>query len=561
MRLPWKRQDSNELLTVSWSGETLAYTRARLRADGTHNVLKFGVVRKGADSTKDFVHRLKVLRLNGLHVSVMLRPEQYQFLRVDTPAVPPEELHSAIRYQIKDMLKAHVDDITLDVMRVGDDDQGQKKDGQLFVVAADNAAIREVLALGDAMNWNVSVIDIQETAQRNLQSALAGKNVRGLHANPALVLSEGSPAVLTISANDELFYARRFELPEGFLVASWEHGSGAPDGSADFIASFSLVGDEEPCSSGDDDKVQRFLVEVQASLDMWSRSWANIPLDGMHVYAGERSEEFSKWFGVQLGQTILPMDVSDLFPGFEGVAESDKALCLPLLGVLIRAPLAHMLNEINIFTHSQLTQKHYFSAQTMLRTLAVFVVLGGCLSAAWLRSLHVTGEEIQKALASQSIELESLQVVIAQRKTNNMTSADPATVLEQELQAIRTELLQREKLAQEWQRGRLSPGSGHAALLGLVAQSIPAQVWVTEVNADETQFEISGFTLEPEALSEWVVRLAASPLLEQQKLSAVNLENASAAMLETVGGTPQPVWSFSLLSAMTRSSAPTAVKP
>lgn len=561
MRWLRQRQYSNKLLTVSWSDQTLSYVCARLRADGTHNVFKFGVERQGADSTQDFCRRLKALGLNGLHARVMLRPEQYQLLQIDTPAVPDEELHSAVRYQINDLLSAHVDDVTLDLMRVGDDGQAQKKGEQLFVVAADNTAIRDVLALSEAMRWSVAVIDIQETAQRNLQSALARRKGREKQANPVLVLSEGGAAVLTISANEELFYARRFELPEGFLVASWEHGSGAPGWSANSKASSASASDEAPYFRGDDTKVRRFLAGVQTSLDIWSRSRAGMPLDEMQVYAGERSVELSKWFSVQLGQTVLPMDVSDLFPGFESLGENDKALCQPLLGALIRKPLAHMLEKINLFTHSHLTQKHYFSAQTMLRTLAVSAVLGGCLSVAWLRSLHVTGENFQASLTPQLREIESLEVAIAQRRTDDLTNVEPATALEQELQASRTELLQLEKLAQEWQRGLLNPGSGHSALLRLVAKSIPDQVWVTEVSADEAQFEVSGFTLETEALSDWIVRLAASPLFRQKKLTAVNLESASPAILEAVGGNARPLWSFSLLSAPTHSSAPAVITP
>lgn len=359
MRWPWKRQGSNDQLVVSWSGQTLAYVLARLRADGAHEVLKFGVERQGADSTEDFVHRLQGLGLKGFEARVMLRPEQYQLLQIDAPAVPPEELRSAARYQIREMLQTHVDDVTLDVMRVGDDQQKGK--GLLFVVAATNAVVRGVLDLGDAMHWTVSVIDIQETAQRNLQSALAGRDGGADGANAALVLVDGHPAVLTISANEELFYTRRFELPEGFLTASWGHDSDAATGPVDSTRSFTPVGEYVPDYSvggvsygsdytdiptahpaaaaggaGDDDKAQRFLVEVQRSLDVWSRSWSSMPLNGLRVYAGERSEELSKWLGAQLGQTVLPMDVNALFPGFEGGAVGDKALCLPLLGVLMR---------------------------------------------------------------------------------------------------------------------------------------------------------------------------------------------------------------------------------
>jgi MSHA biogenesis protein MshI len=80
-------------------------------------------------------------------------------------------LRAAARFQIREMVNVHIDDITLDVMQVGDGQQ--KGSSHLFVVAAKNEIVREVIALGDALNWKIPVIDIQETAQRNLQSALA----------------------------------------------------------------------------------------------------------------------------------------------------------------------------------------------------------------------------------------------------------------------------------------------------------------------------------------------------------------------------------------------------
>lgn len=354
MRWPWQRQGSDEQLVVSWSGQAFAYVLARSRADGAHEVLKFGVERQSGNGTQDLVRQLQGLGLKGFEARVMLRPEQYQLLQIDAPAVPPEELRLAARYQIREMLHTHVDDVTLDVMRVGDGQQ--KGPGHLFVVAATNAVLRGVLELGDAMHWTVSVIDIQETAQRNLQSALAARDGRADRANAALVLVEGQQAVLTISANEELFYTRRFELPEGFLAGAWGHGGDAPAGTAnstDSTGSFTPVNEYVPdynytdasavppvsVASGalDDDKAQRFLVEVQRSLDLWDRSWSGMPLNGMRVYAGERSEELSKWLAAQLGQTVLPMDVNALFPGFEGGAAGDRALCLPLLGVLMRS--------------------------------------------------------------------------------------------------------------------------------------------------------------------------------------------------------------------------------
>lgn len=232
-----------------------------------------------------------------------------------------------------------------------------------------------------------------------------------------------------------------------------------------------------------------------------------------------------------------------------------------------------MPQQINLCTPILLTQKRYFSAQTMVQALAVFVVLGGGLCAYWVWSLNVVSEGFKKTLATQSHELESLQAAIAQGKTG----AGPVeAALTQDLLGRRTELLQREKLLEELQRGLFRPGWGHAARLQLVAQSIPAQVWVTEVKADEAQLEVSGFTLEPAALNDWVGKLAASPLLKGQKLSTVKVENASASMLKAVRGetasvlpaassampsAPRPVWSFSLVSAVGKPSAVAGDKP
>lgn len=356
MRWPWKRQGSKDRLVVSWSGQTLAYVLARASSNGKHKVLKFGVERQGNDSTDDFVHRLQGLGLKGLEAFVMLRPEQCQLLQIDAPAVPPEELRAAARYQIKEMLDSHLDDVTLDVMRVGDGKQ--KGTGALFVVVATNAVVREVLDLADAMGWKVPVIDIYENAQRNLQNALTKREGHIKRANAALVLVEGQQAVLTISANGELFYSRRFELPDGFLTAAWTQGSESAVVSAnaftpvdEYVPDYSVGGvsygndyTNMPAASsasamdygGDEDKAQRFLLEVQRTLDVWSRSWSSMPLFEMRVYAGERSVALSKWLSRQLGQPVQALNVDSLFTGFEGGALGDVGLCLPLLGIVLR---------------------------------------------------------------------------------------------------------------------------------------------------------------------------------------------------------------------------------
>ncbi len=306
-----------------------------------------GVERQGEDSRENFIRRLQALGLKGGAVHVMLRPEQYQLLQIDAPPVAPEELRAAARFQIREMVNVHIDDITLDVMQVGD---GQQKGAShLFVVAAKSEVVREVIALGDALNWKIPVIDIMETAQRNLQSTLARVDGRLERADAALLISNESQAVLTICANEELFFTRRLDLPQGFLAMAW---GGTQDTVADvatdaytpvseYVPEYANTGATGPVTStsniGDAERVQRFLVEVQRSLDLWDRTWSSMPLSGLRVYAGQRSAELANWLGREMGQTVTAINLEGQFPGLQSFPMADQIYCLPLLGVLLRS--------------------------------------------------------------------------------------------------------------------------------------------------------------------------------------------------------------------------------
>ena len=277
----------------------------------------------------------------------MLRPEQYQLLQIDAPPVAPDELRAAARFQIREMVNVHIDDITLDVMQVGDGQQ--KGSNHLFVVAAKNEIVREVIALGDALNWKIPVIDIQETAQRNLQSTLAKVDGRLERADAALLISDESQAVLTISANEELFFTRRLDLPQGFLAMAWGDIQDTADDVApdaftpvsEYVPDYANTGATGPVNSsanmGDAERVQRFLVEVQRSLDLWDRTWSSMPLSGLRVYAGQRSAEMAGWLGRELGQAVTAINLEAQFPGLQSVPMADQIYCLPLLGVLLRS--------------------------------------------------------------------------------------------------------------------------------------------------------------------------------------------------------------------------------
>lgn len=138
--------------------------------------------------------------------TTVLDGNDYTLLLTEAPDVPAEELRSAIRWRIKDLIDFHVDDATLDVFDVTTPN-APGKTRSMYVVAARNGAIQRRVDLCDNAGINLDVIDIPEMAQRNL-TAILPEDVRG-----AVVLSFGpTRGLVTISRQGEIFLSRRIEV-------------------------------------------------------------------------------------------------------------------------------------------------------------------------------------------------------------------------------------------------------------------------------------------------------------------------------------------------------------
>ncbi len=179
----------------------------------------------------------------------------------------------------------------------------------------------------------VSVIDIAELAQRNLFSFAAQTDGLGERATAALV-RHGAQALLTICVDGELYYARRLEWDDAGLMPSMPSAQAmpAPMGDLDFVDYGAA--DNTPDLAG----APRIVVEVQRSMDLWERSWPDLPVAAMWVDAAEAGEALVGQLGPALGFPVQLLNPERLFPGFETVASTPalRAAVLPLLGALRR---------------------------------------------------------------------------------------------------------------------------------------------------------------------------------------------------------------------------------
>jgi MSHA biogenesis protein MshI len=132
---------------------------------------------------------------------------EYQILSVDAPNVPPDELKTAIRWRLKDLLDYHIDDATIDVLDVPVEKNSPARAHSMYAVAARNNLIEQRQALFGDAKLPISVIDIPEMAQRNVSSLLE-RDGQGV----AMLSFQSGSGLLTITYSGELYLSRQFDV-------------------------------------------------------------------------------------------------------------------------------------------------------------------------------------------------------------------------------------------------------------------------------------------------------------------------------------------------------------
>lgn len=145
--------------------------------------------------------------------SLLLLPGEYQILAVDALGVPAEEVKSAMRWRLKDLLDYPVEEATFDVLDVPGDPNAGSRNHSLFAVVARNQHIAERQMLFDDAKIHLNAIDVPDMAQRNI-SALLEPVGRGL----AMLSFDEHGGLLTVTFNGELYLSRRLDVRSSQLV-------------------------------------------------------------------------------------------------------------------------------------------------------------------------------------------------------------------------------------------------------------------------------------------------------------------------------------------------------
>lgn len=209
--------------------------------------------------------------IRSMPLLALLDQESYQTMMVEAPSVPEDEIKSAIRWKVKDLLSFHVDDAVLDHLSVPG---GAGRPASLFVVAAQAAAVRALVQPFHTADLPLEVIDIRESAQHNLALRIAPADYA-----IAMLHFDGENGLLTFSFGPNLVLSRRIE------------GRGAT-GEALF---------------------DRVAMEAQRSVDYFERQYSWFPLAKLYLAPQPGAKGMLRRLSEYLPVSVDVYDLSQVF--------------------------------------------------------------------------------------------------------------------------------------------------------------------------------------------------------------------------------------------------------
>ncbi len=235
-----RRSETIVQVGLQFLGDRLIVARLR------HNAgrVEIQALRALAAPAAQRAHVLRALKQEGLfrkaRIHLVLAPGQYDVQQAPAPAVPAEEMHDALRWQLRASLGYPPEEALLDFATLPQ--PADAPSTKLLVVTARRSVVADAVAPLAACGLSAEAVDAPEFAQRNL--ARAGLPLPA--DTHAWLAFDQDTFLLTVHCLGEVAFARRMLLPNAALT-----GESDTDPAAHFV--------------------ERVVLQVQRSLDLFER--------------------------------------------------------------------------------------------------------------------------------------------------------------------------------------------------------------------------------------------------------------------------------------------------
>ncbi len=246
---------------------------------------------------------VKEMDLAEKQCSYVLSPDEYSLHLVEAPKVEPEELRSAVRWSVKDLLDMKIDDATIDVFPVPEDAYRGRK--MVYVVAANRNRIQKIVELVTKADLELAIIDIPELAMKNITTSFIDDS------NGAAFMDlRHTGSTMNISHSGDLYLTRRINTQmESEVMQSPEW----------------------------DNLKDRLVLEIQRSLDYYESQMGKGQVTKI-VIAQRQTDtaEMTKILNESLTAQVTSLDMSDHMQSDSTMTTATQQIASTAIGATLR---------------------------------------------------------------------------------------------------------------------------------------------------------------------------------------------------------------------------------
>lgn len=247
----------------------------------------------GPYELKNMLNKLsKELGLKRARCTTLLPDDNYTLLLIDTPKVAQNELISALRWQVKDLIDRPVEETTFEIFPAPTAADVAAPEST-YVFAADNEAIQQCVDQMTTAKINLHSIDTHEMALRNI-SMLLPEAEQGI----AILWLNNINGTLIITRNNKIHLTRTISLGLDTLSDQMER----------------------------DNNSDNLILEIQRSLDYYESRYQTSPIHQIILAPGITIA--APWLPAVIKQA-LDIDATEIDIGKHFNQSSDMSSILP----------------------------------------------------------------------------------------------------------------------------------------------------------------------------------------------------------------------------------------
>ena len=309
-----KLQQKNQVgLYLTTDG--IAVAEVEVSADGQYGLKSCDFI-SSSGQTEQLTQLVRYIRENGLKKKpciVVLEEAQYSLIQLPAPPVTDDELQSAIRWNLKELINYPVEEAVIDVFRVP---VQENREGKVYVVVSPKENIQQTVEFIRKTGLTLRAIDIEELSLGNIIDRM-NDHQRGV---AVLYLGQllGS---ITLFSNSALYLSRKFDTGMKRLAETQQDALHTQDSDAGAAQQV----------------FESIILELQRSLDYYESEFSRAPITKLIVAPKHPIlQSFCDYVSSNTGLTVELMNLAQVYTDSTALNDECQARCLPAIAAASR---------------------------------------------------------------------------------------------------------------------------------------------------------------------------------------------------------------------------------